>query len=257
VSPIGGAILADVKWGRHRTILLSCPLCLLGLAILTGSSTPQALERSLGLPGWILGAALYAIGLGGIKPNLAPLVADQRNHQNSFTKILPSGERVLVDPSLTLSKIYNVYFWFINIGAFSPLAITSAERYVGFWLAFLIPSMIFILVPLTLLISRNRCVRYPPQGSVLLNACKCLNLAFWRVQGDTRIEYSDCWELAKPNYYENLSHNRPLTKAEVKHASKITWTDSFVDEIRQTLRACQIFLFFPVTTGQYILSFSS
>ncbi|KAJ7844009.1 hypothetical protein B0H14DRAFT_3687879 [Mycena olivaceomarginata] len=44
--------------------------------------------------------------------------------------------------------------------------------YVGFWLAYTIPTIVFILCTLTLLYGRRRFVRPPPTGSVLLTALR-------------------------------------------------------------------------------------
>lgn len=47
-----------------------------------------------------------------------------------------------------------------------------AEKYVGFWLAFMLPTCVFCLCPVVLAVCRNRYVRSPPQGSVLSKATR-------------------------------------------------------------------------------------
>lgn len=39
-----------------------------------------------------------------------------------------------------------VFYWCINIGAFFALATTYAERLVGFWLAYLLPGIVYCLM---------------------------------------------------------------------------------------------------------------
>lgn len=51
-----------------------------------------------------------------------------------------------------------------------------AERYVGFYLSFLIPTVFFLLCFPVLLYCRKRYIRHKPEGSVLLPAVKLLFL---------------------------------------------------------------------------------
>lgn len=50
------------------------------------------------------------IGTGGFKPNISPLVAEQTESQREGSepviRTLKSGERVIVDPTLTAGRIY-------------------------------------------------------------------------------------------------------------------------------------------------------
>lgn len=47
-------------------------------------------------------------GTGGFKANISPLVAEQYRGHRCFITTTKSGERVIVDPSLTISRIYMV-----------------------------------------------------------------------------------------------------------------------------------------------------
>ena len=67
ISPIVSGIIADAKWGRYKTIAVSCVVYFVGLVIVTATSTPSALKHGAGLPGWIVGAVIVAMGSGGIK----------------------------------------------------------------------------------------------------------------------------------------------------------------------------------------------
>ena len=67
IFPILGAIIADSRWGRYKTITVFCFVYFLGLLIITATSTPAALKHGAGLPGWIVGAIVVAMGTGGIK----------------------------------------------------------------------------------------------------------------------------------------------------------------------------------------------
>lgn len=51
---------------------------------------------------------------GLVKPCIAPLLADQSSIKHQRVITLESGERVIVDPSATLSKILGTYYWAVN-----------------------------------------------------------------------------------------------------------------------------------------------
>jgi dipeptide/tripeptide permease len=50
------------------------------------------------------------LGTGGFKANISPLIAEQQRHNHPFISETKSGERVVVDPTLTTSRIYMVPF---------------------------------------------------------------------------------------------------------------------------------------------------
>ncbi len=57
------------------------------------------------------------LGTGGFKANISPLVAEQYKRTKLFIGHTRSGERVIVDPVMTTSKIYMYFYMFINVGA--------------------------------------------------------------------------------------------------------------------------------------------
>lgn len=65
------------------------------------------------------------LGTGGIKSNVSPLIAEQYTETRPRIEVKPDGERVVVDPAVTIQSLYNIYYWCINIGAgiFFPLPI--------------------------------------------------------------------------------------------------------------------------------------
>ena len=64
--PIVGAVLADSKYGRYRTLLVSCIVSLIGSLIILVTSLPPMLQRGAGYPGWILGSIIMAMGAGAM-----------------------------------------------------------------------------------------------------------------------------------------------------------------------------------------------
>jgi POT family proton-dependent oligopeptide transporter len=56
-------------------------------------------------------------------------------------KTLKTGEKVVVDPELTVQKLFMWFYWVVNVGALSPLITVNVEAHHSFWLAYLIPLM--------------------------------------------------------------------------------------------------------------------
>jgi proton-dependent oligopeptide transporter, POT family len=55
---------------------------------------------------------------------------------------------VIVDPTMTISRIYMRYYLLINVGALvGQISMVYAEKYVGFYLAFLLPTIMFFFCP--------------------------------------------------------------------------------------------------------------
>lgn len=59
----------------------------------------------------------------------------------------------------------------INFGSCGAISASFLARDHGYWVAWLIPTGIFCLVPLALLIGKKNYVITPPRGSILLEVC--------------------------------------------------------------------------------------
>jgi POT family proton-dependent oligopeptide transporter len=107
--PLFGAYIADTYLGRFRTVWLSVLVAIIGHAILTVSAIPSVIDhgQSGAFACFIIGMIVMGLGTGGFKPNISPMVAEQIPTDRMFVKILKSGERVIVDPAVTLSRVYN------------------------------------------------------------------------------------------------------------------------------------------------------
>ena len=51
---------------------------------------------------------IIGIGTGGIKSNVSPLIAEQYRGTKQTIRVEKSGERVIVDPAITIQRIYMV-----------------------------------------------------------------------------------------------------------------------------------------------------
>jgi len=243
VLPLFGAYIADTRWGRFKTICVAVAIALVGHSILIISAIPGVIEQpKLSLTYFVIAILIMGVGTGGFKANISPLVAEQYRKTKLFVRTTPSGERIIVDPALTTSRIYMYFYLFINIGALvGQVGMTYSEKYVGFWLAFTLPTLVFLLCPLVLYLGRNRYIKSPPSGSVL-----AMVVRVWRFQMKNywslnpfkiyhRLTAHDFWDGAKPSRLHG--HRRP---------SWMTFDDQWVEELKRGLKACEVFLWYPV-----------
>ncbi|KAJ7592905.1 peptide/h+ symporter protein [Mycena floridula] len=240
VMPILGGIIADTAWGRYKTILVFSIVTIVGHIILVAGSTPASLakpETALGL--LIFAITVMGIGTGAIKANVSPLVAEQ--YTGKLRKeTLKSGEVVIKSPALTIQTVYLWFYWAINLGSTAAISASFLARDKGYWAAFLLPTVVFALVPLVLVVGKKNYVTTPPRGSILLETMRVISMSLapcwslnpyrtWR-----NIKTSDFWGTAKPSHYAGSTI-----------PSRITWDDDFVGEVERTVKACAVFLYFP------------
>ncbi|OQS04080.1 Proton-dependent Oligopeptide Transporter (POT) Family [Thraustotheca clavata] len=161
ITPLIGAWVADKFLGRYRSILFFSIWYFLGLLICTTASAPPFMSTGwfmIGLFGFI------SLGVGGIKPNVVVLGADQFDTTDPVQK----EER---------DKFFNWFYWSINIGAtfstafLTNLAVDGFEPYIpveyGFFASFLIPAVAFAIAITIFYSGHKRYVQKPPQGSAL------------------------------------------------------------------------------------------
>ncbi|KAK1760537.1 putative peptide transporter ptr2 [Echria macrotheca] len=241
--PLFGAYIADSYLGRFRTIAVALALDIVGHIILIVSGLPPVIKNPDGaMSAFIIGILFLGFGTGGFKPNVNPLIAEQLDLDTMVVKTLPSGERVIVDPAVTSSRVYNYFYFFINIGALmGQISMVYCEHYVGFWLSYTLPTIMLCFCPLVMLWGRKRYKRVPPEGSVLSRAFKLLSLATkgrWSVnpiQTYRNMHDGTFWESVKPSRMD------PATKPQW-----MDFPDSFVDEIARGFSACAVFLWYPL-----------
>ncbi|KAJ5895131.1 hypothetical protein N7495_006822 [Penicillium taxi] len=241
--PLFSAYIADEYWGRYKTICWSIGFAILGHIILVISAIPPVIVNTNACFGvFMLGVIIMGLGTGGFKPNISALVVEQIPAVNLKVRTEPSGERVIIDPTITQSRIYHYFYLFINIGALvGQIGMAYAEKYVGFWLAYLLPTLMFLITPFIMWWGRNRYRQSPPQGSVTSKAILTFVYALrdrwhWNpVKLWKRTHDGTLWETAKPS---NIPpHLRPKW---------MTFDDAFVDEVRRGFAACAVFCWYPL-----------
>jgi len=114
------------------------------------------------------------------KPNISPTLLDQMNNPVLETKVLKTGEKVIVDPEATTERVMLWFYLLINVGAFMQVATAYTEKYIGWWLTFLLPLILYLpLLPL-LFYLKKRLIIYPLGGSDLGNVFRILGICFRR-----------------------------------------------------------------------------
>ncbi|KAI0533841.1 POT family protein [Xylaria digitata] len=231
VLPIPSAWIADTRLGRYNAIIYGVLIGGLAHVIMIGGAAPALLKAGQGVAPFLVSFFLLAIGAGIFKPNIAPTLIDQYQYQREYTKVLKSGEKVLVDPETTINHILLIFYGFVNVGAFISIAIVYIEKYRGFWLAYLVPGIIYFLLPLLLAAMYKRTIRKKPVGSDLTNFAKVTIAALKSSKGNI--------------FSKNLWHNvKPSTLAE--RGTVVSYSEKDVSDTQRTWDAVQIFLYLPI-----------
>ncbi|KAJ1913109.1 peptide transporter ptr2 [Mycoemilia scoparia] len=239
VTPILGAIIADQYWGKYKTILFFAVVYFVGTCVLTTTSIPASIQAGGALPGLIIAMIVIGLGTGGIKSNVSPMVAEQYPRHRPFIRRLKSGKEVLIHRDITVQSIFNWFYWSINVGSLSSIATTQLELHVDFWPAYLLPTLMFIFCIGIFIIGKRYYVKSPPTGSILVLAFRAFRAAFSESR-KAKKEGKVTGEDGKPIHW--MDYAKP-SYGRVKTTS---WNDAFIDELRRTLKACKIFLFYPV-----------
>ncbi|KAE8154389.1 POT family-domain-containing protein [Aspergillus avenaceus] len=242
ITPILGAWVADEFWGRLKTIQVSIIFAMVGHVIFIVAALPSVITNPSGALGcFAVGLIIFGIGVGGFKSNIAPLIAEQHKETRLFIKTLPkTGERVIVDPSQTITRIFLYYYFMINVGSLlGQIVMVYAEKYVGFWLAYVLPTIMFGFCPLVLFICRNKYDVTPPTGSVVGKALKLWGFAL-----------SGRWSWNPLTFVRNCRDSEFWTRVKPTQVTPkpvwMTFDDKWVDELRRAVKACGVFLWYPL-----------
>jgi POT family proton-dependent oligopeptide transporter len=144
LTPLLGALLADVFIGKYRTIIA------LSLVYCAGHAALAAMGVFGNSPWWLMaGLGLIALGSGGIKPCVSAHVGDQFGTRNAHL----------------LSRIFNWFYFSINIGAFVSMLLTPwlLEWHGPHW-AFGVPGVLMALATLVFWLGRKRFIHVPAGG---------------------------------------------------------------------------------------------
>ncbi|EWC47154.1 hypothetical protein DRE_03523 [Drechslerella stenobrocha 248] len=243
LMPLFGAYVADRYWGRYKTIMWSIAFAMVGHILLIICAVPSVIvqpKASLGV--LIIGIIIMGGGTGGFKSNISPLIAEQYTEDKKHVVTLPSGERVIVDPVLTISRIFMYFYLMINVGALTgQIGMVYAEHYVGFYLSFLLPTVMFALCPIIMAICKKKYIRTPATYSVLSRAIRLMAFAS---RGKWSINPARTYKnLTDGSFWENA---KPSKVPENERPVWMTFDDQWVDEVSRGIKACKVFLWYPL-----------
>ncbi|MFP6661862.1 MAG: POT family MFS transporter [Myxococcota bacterium] len=144
LTPILGALLADVVFGKFPTIIvLSLVYCAGHAALALDSSNT----------GLLLGLGLIALGAGGIKPCVSAHLGDQFAETNAGL----------------LARAYGWFYFAINAGAFVSMLLTPwLLANVGPHVAFGVPGVLMFAATGIFWMGRHRFVHIPARGRLFL-----------------------------------------------------------------------------------------
>lgn len=147
--PILGAIMADVFWGKYKTILWISLMYCVGhgcLALMDIGPVTGLWDMK---PFLFLGLALIAVGAGGIKPCVSAHVGDQFGRGNKHL----------------LTQIFNWFYFSINVGAMLSTILTPIllEK-VGPWAAFGLPGALMAIATFLFWMGRHKFIHVPAAG---------------------------------------------------------------------------------------------
>ncbi|KAJ5106953.1 POT family-domain-containing protein [Penicillium angulare] len=224
ITPVPAAVLADSWLGRYKTMIYSAIIEAIGATILFATSLPIAIREGAALAGVIVACILLAVGSGGFKTSVVPFLADQYTTTEFRVKIKSDGQKVVVSRELTITYIYNVFYWGVNIICFAADMTPLLERYVDFWLAYLIPCCAMWLALIPIFVSAKYFVRAPPTSNIMPQVASALRLG---IAGGFKMDS------AKP-------------EAQIQRGRQVPWEDSFIEDIKRSLLTCRVLLLFPI-----------
>jgi POT family proton-dependent oligopeptide transporter len=231
LMPLLGAWIADARMGRFWTLHLAIGISTIAHVVLVAAASPNVIIKGdAGFAAFIIGLITLCVGTGFFKANVSPLLAEQNNDTRMRVEVR-KGERVIVDPAVTNTRIFLYFYMCINIGALSgQIGMVYVENLHGFWQAFLIPTVLFLIAPLVLWSQKKSYKLTPPTGSLLE---KFIKMYFYVVKRSKFVKPN--WELAKPS-------GIPVAE----RPGWMTYDDAWVDEVKRGLMACKVFLFLPI-----------
>ncbi|KAJ6189898.1 Proton-dependent oligopeptide transporter family [Penicillium mononematosum] len=225
IVPVPAAVVADSWLGRYKTMIYAAIIEAIGATVLFATSLPVAIHEGAALPGVITACILLAVGSGAFKTTVVPFIADQYDEAEFRIKTQQNGEKVVTSRELTITYIYNVFYWAINVVGFVADSTPLLERYVGFWLAYLIPCCAMWLALIPIIFGRKYFVRDLPTSNIMPQVCAALR---YGITGGFKMD------AAKPDAQLH------------QHGRQVPWTDSFVEEIKRSLLTCRVLLLFPI-----------
>ncbi|CUM64881.1 uncharacterized protein PRCAT00002497001 [Priceomyces carsonii] len=241
VVPLYAGFVADSQVGKFKAIWIGVICGFFAHILLIVAAAPSVIAAGHAIVPTAFGIITLAFGTAFIKPNLLPLLMDQYPEQTDVVKVLASGESVIVDRQKSLERMTLVFYWAINIGALFPIPSVYIERRIGYWFAFFIPIIIYLIIPFVFWFVKPKLKKEQRKGSVIENSVKILRVLF-RGNWIRRLKNETFWEYATPTKMRERGEEYFLQKKR----KPITWNDQWVLDVKQVVNICKVFLYFVV-----------
>ncbi|GAB0133379.1 hypothetical protein EsDP_00001790 [Epichloe bromicola] len=232
--PLAAGYLADSKFGRYPMIFWGVVICGIGHILIVAGGAKELIDNGTAKIPFFLGVYVLAVGAAMFKPNVTPLLLDQMRSHVPKIRMLRSGERVIEDPEHGTERVMLWFYIVTNIGGFMSTATSYSAKYVGWWLAFLLPLILYLPLPLLLVWLKPRLILRNPGGSDLPNVFRAVGHCL-AGRGILRIGRKGWWDNAKPS-----------VRARRGLSLETHYSDDFVADVQRTMQATGMFCFFPV-----------
>ncbi|KAH0522963.1 hypothetical protein TsFJ059_008028 [Trichoderma semiorbis] len=232
--PLIVGYLADTRFGRFPMIFWGVIICGVGHVLIVAGGAKTLIDNGTAKIPFFIGVYILAIGAAMFKPNVTPLLLDQMKSHVPKVKTLKSGERVIEDPEHSAERVMLWFYLLINIGGFMSTATSYSARYVGWWLAFLLPLILYLPLPLLLIWLKPRLVLHKPGGSDLPNVFRVIKHG---------LANGGIFRIGRKGWWDNA---RPSVRAEKGLSPETHYSDQFVVDVQRTMQATGMFCFFPV-----------
>ena len=142
--------------------------------------------------------------------------------------------------SYLFRTIQSLFNWFYLSGSFGALVAEfiapTVEKYYSYWLAYFIALVIFPSCMIVLLTGRNRFIRKPPTGSLVIHAFH----ATWDA-------IRNRWNSGKqPFNHHFLDYAKDSISIDEIKTTNSQNKNQFIDDLKQTIHVCRVFIFFPL-----------
>ncbi|TVY58000.1 Peptide transporter PTR2 [Lachnellula cervina] len=232
--PVFAGYISDTRTGRFKMICAGVGVCGLAHVLMMASGAKALLANGNAKIPFFISIYILAIGAAMFKPNISPTLLDQMRSTKLETKTLKTGEKVIVDPEATTERVMLWFYLLINVGGFMNVPTSYTAKYVGWWLSFGIPLILYLPLPFLLWFLKKKLILYPPGGSDLGNVVRILGICFKR-GGWKSIGRGGFFDPARPSVI--ATSGSPID---------VPWNDAFVDDVRRAFQATGIFIFFPI-----------
>lgn len=232
--PLLVGYLADSRFGRYPMIFWGIILCGIGHVLIVAGGAKSLIDNDTAKIPFFIGVYILAVGAAMFKPNVTPLLLDQMKSHVPKVITLKSGERVIEDPEHSTERVMLWFYLLINIGGFMSTATSYSAHNVGWWLAFLLPLLLYIPLPFMLIWLKPRLILHKPGGSDFPNTFRVIGHCL-AGGGVFRIGRRGWWENGKPSVIA-AKGLKPETH----------YGDEFVEDVKRTMQATGMFCFFPV-----------